>query len=92
MQKNSVDEMIAQEVSTNDAFEWLSQLRFTWENKPDDYCRYGDDVEPMNLIARILNASQMYGYEYIGNQGRLVVTPLTDRCYRTLMRDRKSVV
>jgi dynein heavy chain len=83
--KNSVDEMIAQEVSTNDAFEWLSQLRFTWENKPDDYCRYGDDVEPMNLIARILNASQMYGYEYIGNQGRLVVTPLTDRCYRTLM-------
>ena len=78
-------EMVEKGCKAKTEFEWLSQLRYYWLNQPDDYERYGDAEEPHNLIAKILNAFQMYGYEYLGNSGRLVITPLTDRCYRTLM-------
>lgn len=53
-------------------FEWESQLRFYWVKKHD------------NLFVRQCSASFSYGYEYMGLNGRLVITPLTDRIYLTL--------
>lgn len=57
------------------SFEWLMQLRFYWEAEAGP----GGDC-----VSRQTNTRFLYGYEYLGNSGRLVITPLTDRCYMTL--------
>ncbi|XP_050760847.1 dynein axonemal heavy chain 1 [Gymnogyps californianus] len=68
--KDVAAKLIEENVTSMNDFEWISQLRYYWTR--------GD------LYIRAVNAEFIYGYEYLGNSGRLVITPLTDRCYLTL--------
>ncbi|KAK7198632.1 dynein heavy chain [Novymonas esmeraldas] len=71
-------------VESPTSFDWLAQLRYYWEASSSG-SGSGSGSQEEHLIVRQLNAGLPYGYEYLGNTGRLVITPLTDRCYRTLM-------
>lgn len=46
--------------------------------------RYEWDEQTNNCLVHQSNATFHYGYEYLGASARLVITPLTDRCYLTL--------
>lgn len=73
------------ELGTHDStdFEWVSQLRYYWEDSWKD--GQGVKKNQKTVVARIVNARCLYGYEYLGNSSRLVMTALTDRCYRTMI-------
>jgi dynein heavy chain len=55
-----------------EAFAWKKQLRFQWI------------PETRDVAVQICDYKTLNSYEWVGNTGRLAITPLTDRCYITL--------
>jgi len=65
--RDIIEQLVKSGCSDAASFEWLKELRFYWDRDIDD------------CIAKQTNTQFQYGYEYLGNSGRLVITPLTDR-------------
>ncbi|XP_068243599.1 uncharacterized protein [Palaemon carinicauda] len=66
-----IKELIKRGVASDEAFTWLAHLRY-----------YMTDGE---VEARMLYCPLPWGWEYIGAEGRLVVTPLTTRAHHALV-------
>lgn len=70
--RDVIQKLIDDKVEGLEAFLWQQQLRFYWT------------PSSLDTDIRICDFKTKYFYEWIGNTGRLVITPLTDRCYVTL--------
>nr|CAH8856482.1 unnamed protein product [Trichobilharzia regenti] len=70
--RDIVSDFVRDNITDASEFQWESQLRFYWSKSTD------------NLIIKQCTGQFDYGYEYMGLNGRLVITPLTDRIYLTL--------
>lgn len=70
--RDVVHDLIVKEIKNVADFDWSAQLRYYWEEK---------DTLRVKMVTAVID----YAYEYLGNSLRLVITPLTDRCYRTLL-------
>ena len=69
----------SKKIQDGNDFEWLKQARFYWKPTASDECN-ADGA----CVISITDVDFNYQYEYLGAKERLVVTPLTDRCYITL--------
>ena len=58
-------------VTKQEEFQWQTQLKAVYDTQQNDF------------LFAIADARLNYGYEYLGNGPRLVITPLTDRIYVT---------
>ncbi|KAI8801429.1 dynein heavy chain and region D6 of dynein motor-domain-containing protein [Cladochytrium replicatum] len=64
--------LIVSKVRGLNNFDWTKQMRYYW------------DMDSDTCNVKMSNSTFNYGYEYLGCSPRLVITPLTDRCYLTL--------
>ncbi|KAF0700736.1 Aste57867_8791 [Aphanomyces stellatus] len=79
--RDTIAELVDKKVCDKSDFDWLAQLRYYWVAGGTSALT----GKPGTILCRMINTLALYAFEYLGNSMRLVITPLTDRCYRTLM-------
>ncbi|XP_019622649.1 PREDICTED: dynein heavy chain 6, axonemal-like [Branchiostoma belcheri] len=71
--RDIVTDMVKAEVDSVNSFDWQKVLRYYW------------DLDLDNSVVRCSSSMYISGHEYLGACPRLVITPLTDKCYLCLM-------
>ena len=74
--RDVAEKLATEAVADLQDFSWQAQLRYYFEEFPV--------AEAEDVRVRQVSSQLSYGYEYIGAASRLVVTPLTERCYLTI--------
>lgn len=89
--RDVVEKLLLKNIVDKESFQWYSQLKFYWSKECSDVIAnqavrhpWEKNAEKAKCVIRIIDWAKFYSHEYVGNCGRLVITPLTDRCYITL--------
>lgn len=72
-----LDNLLSNKVQRAGEWHWFRQLRY--------YLKTAAAADQRPCTVRMLETELAYSFEYQGNAAKLVHTPLTDKCYLTLM-------